>query len=196
MKTLIITITILLVIGLIFYFRYNKCTKGCPESGNGSCIPQKCSFWTSKPIVNDSASDEVVSGKVDVWCEKGKYYKRTTTEIYGHPEMLEIDKATFDSLVSKGISYSGCQIDDKGNISPGIVSPIKISNRIGAIVYTQTANGMIATSQTISYGTQVAYTGVISATVCDANSLVCSSPSDFYKLSNGTFVSKLDITTM
>lgn len=68
---------------------------------------------TTDPTENP---DELV-GKVDLWCENGKYYKRTSTKVYGQPLMEELTRAQFDGFVSQGISYSGCKVDDKGNIT-------------------------------------------------------------------------------
>lgn len=69
----------------------------------------------------DSSTDistvTIASGQVDLWCENGKYYKRTTTTVYGSPTLLEITKAEFDVFVAQGITYSGCKVDDNGNIT-------------------------------------------------------------------------------
>lgn len=56
-------------------------------------------------------------GKVDLWCENGKYYKRTSTKIYGQPTMEELTKQQFDAFVSQGISYSGCKVGTDGSIT-------------------------------------------------------------------------------
>ena len=61
---------------------------------------------TTTPTVN---TPELV-GLVDLWCENGKYYKRTSTAVYGAPTMLELTKAEYDVLVSQGISSSGCPV--------------------------------------------------------------------------------------
>ena len=67
-------------------------------------------------IITNSNTDTNVgeAGKVDLWCDNGKYYKRTTTTVLGQPILLELTKAEFDVLVSQGISYSGCTVDNNG----------------------------------------------------------------------------------
>lgn len=65
---------------------------------------------------NNSVPNSSV-GTFDLWCENGKYYKRTVTEIYGQPTMQELTRNEFDVLVAQGNSYSGCKVDNNGNIT-------------------------------------------------------------------------------
>ena len=132
MKTILIVIVILALIGLaILWYRWNNCKNGCPPSGTVGipCKPQKCSFWTGKPIVetpdgttdntstDNSSENTSVAGKVDLLCDQGKYYKRTSTSVYGVADKVELTKAEFDALVTQGISYTGCKIGDDGSIT-------------------------------------------------------------------------------
>ena len=77
----------------------------------GTWDPRK--WFASAPPIDNSTTPSTVNppelvGIVDLWCENGKYYKRTTTAVYGSPDMLELTKAEFDALVAQGgISYSG-----------------------------------------------------------------------------------------
>lgn len=93
-------VIIVIVFFVIGYFLSEKAF-GATKLSNGT-----------KSLTNP---DELV-GKVDLWCENGKYYKRTSTAIYGQPTMLELTKPEFDALVAQGISYSGCSVDANGNI--------------------------------------------------------------------------------
>jgi len=70
-------------------------------------------FLSDKAFAGTGKSDSIplntsVPGFVDLWCENGKYYKRTSTSVYGVIDKLEITKTQFDVFVSQGISYSGC----------------------------------------------------------------------------------------
>lgn len=90
MRTLGIIVIVLLVVG-IFVVSYRK------RNSN-----------------NENVS---VAGKVDLWCENGKYYKRTTTDVYGKIDQVEISRVEFDTLVNSGISYSGCKVGTGGAIT-------------------------------------------------------------------------------
>lgn len=105
MKTLFIIIGILAFITLlILWNRWNMCKKKYNHA---------CNFFTGKPTIDNVIPDNETTttpGIVDLWCENGKYYKRTSTAVYGKPDMLELTKAQFDALVAQGISYSGCPV--------------------------------------------------------------------------------------
>lgn len=88
------------VAGILAY-RYYQCKK----AGNINC-----SIWTGMPRVANGAPNVSVAGKVDLWCENGKYYKRTSTAVYGVADKLELTKPEFDALVAQGISYSNCPV--------------------------------------------------------------------------------------
>lgn len=76
-------------------------------------------FISKIPNILNTVNDTVntSAGSVDLWCENGKYYKRTTTAVIGQPTLLEITRAEFDALVSQGVSFSGCKVGDNGNIT-------------------------------------------------------------------------------
>lgn len=118
------TISALVVFGfIVLWRRYEKCKKdNCidVQCVTAPCPPEctPCSFWTGKAIVkqtspnaiDDNEGKPIEAGKVDLWCANGKYYKRTSTTVYGQPELLELSQSEFNALVAQGISYSGCAI--------------------------------------------------------------------------------------
>ena len=114
-----IGIIVLMYLGYRAWVFY-QCINGCPSNAliGMPCSPQKCSFWTGKPIVAETSENVSIPGKVDLWCENGKYYKRTTTATYGTADMVEITRPEFDAFVAQGISYSGCNVGAGGIITP------------------------------------------------------------------------------
>lgn len=105
---------------IILWYRWNQCRK--KHGTQPHCVTEpcpflfaKCNFFTGKPIADvptppATEPETSVAGQVDLWCENGKYYKRTTTTVYGKPDMLELTKPEFDALVAQGISYSNCTV--------------------------------------------------------------------------------------
>lgn len=113
---------------IILWYRWNECRKKNgiqPKCTIEPCpfIFGNCSFWTGKlivdapPLPDNNMPDvkpkdvpkTIIAGKVDLWCNNGKYYKRTTTTIYGKPDLLELTKSEFDVL-KQTISYTGCPV--------------------------------------------------------------------------------------